>query len=117
MKSAGRIIFLSLALLFLGCGDTNEPRTLKGYNHYALQKKGYASTFDLFTTLLSNGFDSTNNFFLWCCDCILYYATLIGLTYEELNLILFVFLQPMLILMLLVLYFRERRRNKRLIKG
>lgn len=63
-------------------------------------KGKYNSTEDLFQTLSNN----PSRLFVWCCDCIRYYALQLGLTYEQLNIHLFVILQPMLILMFFVLF-------------
>jgi hypothetical protein len=58
-------------------------------------KKSYADSGDLFATLV----EQPEKFFLWCCDCILYYSNVWGMSYAELNLYLFVIGQPMLILL------------------
>ena len=57
----------------------------------------YKGQIHLFQTL----FDKPQKLFLWCCDCILFYAKWMGITYEELNIHLFVIFQPMLIIFLL----------------
>jgi hypothetical protein len=59
-----------------------------------------------FQTLATN----PSRLFLWCCDCIRYYALQLGLTYEHLNIHLFVILQPMLILMFFVLFIIQSRK-------
>ena len=79
--------------------------------HYYL-KKDYRSTNELFSVLNDSGLNSTNNLFKWCCDCISYYAKVTGYTYEEMNIILFVICQPLLILLFLFLYLRERYKRK-----
>jgi hypothetical protein len=63
--------------------------------------KKYKTAGELFSDLLHQ--DSTNDFFNWCCSCIDFYAHKLGCTYEELNIYLFVILEPLLILLLLVL--------------
>jgi hypothetical protein len=62
--------------------------------------KQYTSQEDLFYTLINR----PDYIFLWCCDCILYYAKSIGVTYEQLNVFVFVIIQPMLILMFFTLF-------------
>ena len=63
--------------------------------------KKYKTAGELFSDLLHQ--DSINNFFNWCCSCIDFYAHKLGCTYEELNIYLFVIVEPLLILLLLVL--------------
>lgn len=79
--------------------------------HFYL-KKDYHSTSELFSVLNNSGFNSTNNLFKWCCDCISYYAKVTGYSYEEMNIILFVIGQPFLILLFLFLFLRERYKRK-----
>jgi len=68
-------------------------------NKYYL-KSNYDSDQDLMATLLAR----PSKLFLWCCDCIQFYAVKMGLTYEQLNIHLFVILQPALILMFATLF-------------
>ncbi len=69
-------------------------------------KKDYADSADLFATLA----EEPEKFFLWCCDCILFYANRYGMSYAELNLYLFVIGQPMLILLFGGLFLMQTRR-------
>ena len=62
--------------------------------HYYLINKSYTHS-ELFGCLLKQ--KNTNGLFLWCCDCIQYYADKLGYSYEEFNIILFIILQPALI--------------------
>lgn len=91
-------LFLSVSIFVM-----KIVNTMMGYksniNRYYL-KSDYKSSEDLFSTLVS----SPNRLFLWCCDCIRYYAVSMGITYEQLNIDLFVILQPMLIVMFAVLF-------------
>ena len=68
--------------------------------------KDYASGADLFAAL----FDHPRSFFFWCCYCILYFANVYGMTYAELNVHLFVILQPMLILLFAGLFWMQTGR-------
>jgi hypothetical protein len=77
--------------------------------HYTLQH-GYKSSVELFKVLAQKS-TSLNNVFLWCCDCILYYARLLHLTYEELNIYLFIIWQPYLIALFAYLFIGQYRRN------
>jgi hypothetical protein len=92
------ITFLSTtAAMVVASTIVMGPRTTM--THYYM-KGSYNSSMDLFQTLATN----PSKLFLWCCDCIRYYALQLGLTYEQLNIHLFVILQPMLILMFFVLF-------------
>jgi hypothetical protein len=97
------------------------PSIVSGKNLYGpgfyLKKDGYHSSIELFTALFSKGFDSVDAFFYWCCDCIYYYGMVCGLTYQEMNIVLFVILQPLLILLFFILWIIEKRRVKKLLEG
>jgi hypothetical protein len=81
--------------------------------HYSFfLENDYQSSGHLFNTLSNEGLRSVNQFFLWCCDCIMYYARSIGVSYAFLNILLFVVLQPLLILIFSGLWLYERRRRK-----
>jgi hypothetical protein len=69
--------------------------------------KHFNSSSELYSDLISQ--HSTNGFFNWCCDCIQFYADKLGYTYEELNIILFVILEPCIILFLLILLILKRK--------
>ena len=80
-----------------------STRHLCTHDHYPTQAS-------LFSELLESG--STNSLFKWCCDCIQYYAHSMGYTYEEFNLVIFVIIQPALIVFLFfwcVILWRRRR--------
>ena len=98
------LIFLIVSMISLN--SYSKP----SYNYYL--RGDYHSTKELFSTLSTQGFKSTNNLFKWCCDCISYYAELTGFTYEEMNIILFVIGQPLLILFFFFLFLRERFKRK-----
>jgi hypothetical protein len=87
VATAGMVVITSLVM-----GDRSS-NTRYYLNQYGNQK-------ELFTTLV----DKPDKVFLWCCDCILYYAKQLGITYEELNIHLFVIVQPMLVLMFMILF-------------
>jgi hypothetical protein len=102
-----------MLLLFL-VGTSVQSFSSPTYHFYL--KKDYNSSGQLFSVLANKGLSSTNNLFKWCCDCISYYAKLTGFTYEEMNIILFVIGQPMLILLFFILFLRERRKRKLMLK-
>lgn len=68
--------------------------------HYYLINKSYTHS-ELFGCLLKQ--KNTNGLFQWCCDCIQFYAVKLGYSYEALNIVLFVILQPSLIIYLFIL--------------
>jgi hypothetical protein len=72
--------------------------------------KDYKGQIHLFQTL----FDKPQKLFLWCCDCILFYAKWMGITYEELNIHLFVIFQPMLIIFLIYVSYNFANKLNRL---
>ncbi len=75
--------------------------------HYYLSDE-YRSSKELFGVLFDAIKKDVSKIFLWCCDCILYYAKSNNLSYEELNIYLFVIWQPYLILLFLTLYLMEK---------
>ena len=97
------ILFTTAFFVLLSVFVMKIVNTMMGYksniNSYYL-RADYKSSEDLFSTLLSY----PNRLFLWCCDCIQFYAVRMGITYEQLNIDLFVILQPMLIVMFAVLF-------------
>jgi hypothetical protein len=100
-------IFLSVtAAMVVASTIVMGPRT--NMNHYFIKEK-YFSSVDLLQTLATN----PSRLFVWCCDCIRYYALQLGITYEQLNIHLFVILQPMLILMFFVLFVIQSRKLSR----
>ena len=70
--------------------------------------KHFNSSSELYSDLISQ--QSMNGFFNWCCDCIQFYADKLGCTYEELNIYLFVILEPCIILFLLGLLILKRKK-------
>jgi hypothetical protein len=77
--------------------------------------KKYKSASELYADLFHQ--DSMNDFFNWCCSCIDFYAHKLGCTYEELNIYLFVILEPVLILFLLGLLINKSKQYSRLKKA
>lgn len=67
----------------------------------------FKTTSELYSNLIIQ--KTTNGFFNWCCDCILFYANKLGCTYEELNIILFVVLEPCIIIILLTLLILKKK--------
>ena len=74
--------------------------------------KKYNTSLELYSDLIHQ--TSINGFFNWCCSCIDFYALKLGCTYEELNIILFVVLEPCIILFLLGLLIYQSKKYSRL---
>lgn len=49
-----------------------------------------------------------NSIFYWCVHILQHYSKILGMTYEALNVWLFVFLEPLFILLLIVLLIRQQ---------
>ena len=82
---------------FLAAVRVVNPMVKSSMNmHYYLQKD-YTSLTALFKAL------GKGDLFRWCY-CILYFARMLGLSYEQLNIDVFVILQPLLISCLLILF-------------
>jgi hypothetical protein len=70
--------------------------------HFYLINKN-STSLDLFISLLKQ--KNINGLFKWCCDCIQFYAVKLGYSYEALNIVIFVILQPAIIFYLITLCF------------
>ena len=53
-----------------------------------------------------------NDFFRWCVEVLVWIGNVTGMGYELANIVIFVILQPLLILIFLILWLRERKKNK-----
>jgi len=53
-----------------------------------------------------------NNFFRWCVEVLVWIGNVTGMGYELANIVIFVILQPLLILIFLILWLRARKKNK-----
>ena len=69
--------------------------------HFYLEDD-YVGQGELYHTLFTE-VGNTDQLFLWCCDCIMFYARAFKTSYNTMNLILFVFLQPFIIFMFFLL--------------
>ena len=78
-------------------------------NKYMIQND-YTSTGDLLNALKQ----IPERLFVWCCDCIRFYAIQMGISYEQLNIDLFVILQPMLILLFFILFLIQSDRLRKI---
>ena len=63
-------------------------------------------------TMGNSGFELIDFVFKVCVIVLVDLANLIGISYEAINIIIFVFLQPALILLFFILWRKERRKNK-----
>jgi hypothetical protein len=53
-----------------------------------------------------------NDFFRWCVEVLVWIGNITGMGYELANIVIFVILQPLLILIFLILWLRARKKNK-----
>ena len=102
-------IIVVLILGFSSILHGQEP----AHEYYFYVHDDYSSQRDLYHTLLNN-VENSDQLFLWCCDCIMFYARAFKISYNTMNLILFVFLQPFIILMFFLLILKQRSKIKHL---
>ena len=67
---------------------------------------------DAYNSMGNSGFELIDFVFKLCVIVLVDLANLIGISYEAINIIIFVFLQPTLILLFFILWRKERRKNK-----
>jgi hypothetical protein len=92
-------------------GNSERVFYYHGNTRHLCTHDHYPSQISLFSELIES--KSTNSIFKWCCDCIQYYAHSMGYTYEEFNIVIFVIIQPALIVFLLFwcMILWKRKRN------
>ena len=52
-----------------------------------------------------------NDLFRWCVEVLVWIGDITGMGYELANLVIFVFLQPILIIFFFILWLREKKLN------
>tara|TARA_B100000287_G_scaffold174396_1_gene164522 strand:- start:53 stop:271 length:219 start_codon:yes stop_codon:yes gene_type:complete len=67
---------------------------------------------DAYNSMGNSGFELIDFVFKVCVIVLVDLANLIGISYEAINIIIFVFLQPALILLFFILWRKERRKKK-----
>ena len=67
---------------------------------------------DAYNSMGNSGFELIDFVFKVCVIVLVDFANLIGISYEAINIIIFIFLQPALILLFFILWRKERRKNK-----
>ena len=67
---------------------------------------------EAYNSMGNSGFELIDFVFKVCVIVLVDFANLIGISYEAINIIIFVFLQPALILLFFILWRKERRKNK-----
>ena len=67
---------------------------------------------DAYNTMGNSGFEIIDFVFKICVILLVDLAELLGISYEALNIILFIFIQPTLIFLLFTLWILEKRKNK-----
>ena len=65
-----------------------------------------------YNSMGNSGFELIDFVFKVCVIVLVDLANLIGISYEAINIIIFVILQPALILLFFLLWRKERRKNK-----
>ena len=69
---------------------------------------------DAYNSMGNSGFELIDFVFKVCVIVLVDLANLIGISYEAINIVIFVFLQPALIILFFILWRKERRKNKRI---
>lgn len=67
---------------------------------------------DAYNSMGNSGFDLIDFVFKVCVIVLVDLANLIGISYEAINIIIFVFLQPALIILFFILWRKEQRKTK-----
>ena len=67
---------------------------------------------DAYNSMGNSGFELIDFVFKVCVIVLVDLANLIGISYEAINIVIFVFLQPALIVLFFILWRKERRKNK-----
>ncbi len=57
-----------------------------------------------------------NKAFYWCVDVLKYYANILGITYEEINIWIFCIIEPIIFFVMLGMIIHLYRKNKKLDK-
>ena len=87
----------------------NIIKTITGAKkYYILTMNKYI---DAYNSMGNSGFELIDFVFKVCVIVLVDLANLIGISYEAINIIIFVFLQPALILLFFVLWRKERKKN------
>ena len=67
---------------------------------------------DAYNSMGNSGFELIDFVFKVCVIILVDLANLVGLSYEAINIIIFIFLQPGLILLFFILWRREKKKNR-----
>ena len=67
---------------------------------------------EAYNSMGNSGFELIDFVFKVCVIVLVDLANLIGISYEAINIIIFVFLQPALIILFFILWRKEKRKNK-----
>jgi len=67
---------------------------------------------DAYNSMGNSGFELIDFVFKVCVILLVDLANLLGISYEAINIIIFVFLQPALIILFFILWRKERRKNE-----
>ena len=67
---------------------------------------------DAYNTMGNSGNEILDFIFKVCVIFLVDLAEILGISYEAINIIIFVILQPLLIILLFILWRKEKRKNK-----
>ena len=67
---------------------------------------------DAYNTMGNSGFELIDFIFKICVIVLVDLAELLGLSYEALNIIIFIIIQPALVILFFILWRIEKRKNK-----
>ena len=67
---------------------------------------------DAYNSMGNSGFELIDFVFKVCVILLVDLANLVGISYEAINIIIFVFLQPALILLFFILWRKKKKKNK-----
>ena len=67
---------------------------------------------EAYNSMGNSGFELIDFVFKVCVIVLVDLANLIGISYEAINIIIFVFLQPALILLFFILWRKEKKKNR-----
>ena len=67
---------------------------------------------DAYNTMGNSGFEFIDFIFKICVIVLVDFAELFGISYELINIIIFVILQPALILLFFILWRKEKKKNR-----
>ena len=99
-------------LIVLSSISSYGQQSEHGY-HFYMHDENTITHSELYRTLFTE-VDNRSDLFKWCCDCISFYARICGLSYYEMNLIIFVIIQPLIAIVLFIMVVRLKIKLRRM---